>query len=106
MSERPDAPKQTTIVEVPIQLDEPQPLPPLPDVSALIRVHQAREAFQVDATGLSVAILDTGLRTTHADFAGRVRAQVRSSVALTEQERATLTSLLGVSIGKTVGVEG
>ena len=37
--------------------------------------------------------------------AGRVRARVRSAVALTEQERATLASRLGAALGKTVVVE-
>jgi F-type H+-transporting ATPase subunit delta len=37
--------------------------------------------------------------------AGRVRARVRSAVALTEQERATLASRLGSALGKTVVVE-
>jgi F-type H+-transporting ATPase subunit delta len=36
---------------------------------------------------------------------GRVRARVRSAVALTEQERATLASRLGAALGKTVVVE-
>ena len=36
---------------------------------------------------------------------GRVRARVRSAVALTEQERATLASRLGAAVGKTVVVE-
>ena len=37
--------------------------------------------------------------------AGRLRARVRSAVALTEQERATLASRLGAALGKTVVVE-
>jgi len=36
---------------------------------------------------------------------GRVRARVRSAVALTEEERATLASRLGAALGKTVVVE-
>lgn len=37
--------------------------------------------------------------------AGRVRARVRSAVALTEPERATLATRLGAALGKTVIVE-
>jgi F-type H+-transporting ATPase subunit delta len=37
--------------------------------------------------------------------AGRVRARVRSAIALTEQERSTLASRLGTALGKTVVIE-
>ena len=37
--------------------------------------------------------------------AGRVRARVRSAVALTDEERATLATRLGAALGKTVVVE-
>src|SRR5262245_32455222 len=42
---------------------------------ALIRVPEARTAFSVSGAGLAAAVLDTGLRTSHVDFRGRVVAQ-------------------------------
>lgn len=42
------------------------------EIDALIRAPLARDAFKVDGTGLCAAILDTGLRTTHKCFEGRV----------------------------------
>ena len=46
------------------------------EVDTLIRVIKARNSFKVNGNGLTVAVLDTGLRVTHVDFSGRVRTQL------------------------------
>lgn len=60
--------------EVPFQR-ETSFQPELLEASKLIRVNEARTRFKVEGAGAVVAVLDTGLRTTHVDFAGRVKAQ-------------------------------
>lgn len=65
-------------IEKPIQWDGPRfgVGIELIEVDNLISAAKARHEFKVTGKGLSVAVLDTGLRTTHNDFSGRVRAQV------------------------------
>lgn len=43
--------------------------------SSFIQATTARDTYKVNGKNLTAAVLDTGLRTTHVDFAGKVAAQ-------------------------------
>lgn len=67
----------------PIQHLSPRPttqmagvIPLAIQVNDVVRAQQAREKYQVDGSELTVAVLDTGLRTSHIDFRKRVLATV------------------------------
>lgn len=68
------APRRVEPVPRPIQREVPEPdqLKELAGVSKLIRVHNARDQFQVWGDSLTVAVLDTGLNVDHIDFKGRI----------------------------------
>jgi subtilisin family serine protease len=47
----------------------------LPEIDKFLQVKETRTTFDVSGKGLAVAVMDTGLRTDHVDFAGKVVAQ-------------------------------
>ena len=47
----------------------------LVQATRFIRAKEARDDYQVSGKGLTAAIVDTGLRTSHVDFTGRVADQ-------------------------------
>ncbi len=69
------APKNVAPHDALIQFELPQLTTELEQVRPLIHVGEARREFNVDGTGMTVAVLDTGLRVTHTDFTNRVLAQ-------------------------------
>lgn len=72
----PTSPIKVVPVDPPKQFDTVQFGFALKEVDTLIRAKEARDTFDVNGAGLTAAVLDTGLRTTHVDFAGRVVAQL------------------------------
>jgi subtilisin family serine protease len=71
MSPEQQLPTDIAPVEPPAQFEEPM-FPFLPQVDDFLWVSQARNAFGVTGEGLTVAVLDTGLNSSHVDFEGRV----------------------------------
>lgn len=61
--------------EMPRQFDHSSGQTVLKESLALMRVPEARKAFAVSGAGLAAAVMDTGLRTSHVDFRGRVPTQ-------------------------------
>jgi len=66
----------TTIAPITTPRQFPEPVfAHLPEIDGFLWVSQARRAFSVDGSGLTAAVLDTGLNTQHVDFKGRIVAQ-------------------------------
>jgi subtilisin family serine protease len=60
--------REISPVQPPRTFDAPQLNTNLIQASSLIRAGEARTRFEVDGSGLTAAILDTGIRASHRDF--------------------------------------
>jgi hypothetical protein len=67
--------------ETPVQLPATFLHAQLIETTELIRAREARTTFRVSGANLTAVILDTGVRETHSDFAGRIVAVKNFSTA-------------------------
>jgi hypothetical protein len=75
-------------VEKPKQIQKTRK-PRLIEASELIRATEARSLHNVTGNGLTVAVIDTGLRKTHVDFTGRIIAEHNFTKSNNNQNDAT-----------------
>lgn len=74
------APTQGTLTPPPVMnippVEKPTPLgdyrAQLVETTSFIRAGQARASHNVDGSGLTIAVLDTGINMTHTDFTGSI----------------------------------
>ncbi|NUM56908.1 MAG: S8 family serine peptidase [Candidatus Hydrogenedentes bacterium] len=78
----------------------------LADCIALIRADLARERFGIDGSGLTVAVLDTGLNTTHVDFAGKDRIPATMNFTSNDQNDVTDSNGHGTHLGGIIVANG
>jgi len=80
--------------ERPVQYEEPQAGTALIETTSFIHAAVARNRFNVSGDGLTVAILDTGLRRTHSDFLNRI-STVQNFTTDDSGDKTTVTDLFG-----------
>ncbi|HTE21394.1 MAG TPA: S8 family serine peptidase, partial [Armatimonadota bacterium] len=71
---RGSSPARTTHAAIPGEAAGGGPVAQLVQTAATIRAPLARSTYDVNGAGLTCAVLDTGARVTHVDFADRVLA--------------------------------
>lgn len=80
--------------------------PQLVEASALIRATQARSTYSVSGAGLTIAVFDTGINTTHVDFVGRIKGGRNFTTvdggnpAIFEDRQGHGTNCAGISMAK------
>lgn len=72
-----DPPRRIQRVPKPVTFERSPLSAALVEVSAVVRVEEARQRFGVQGQGLTAAVLDTGVRASHRDFALREEAGSR-----------------------------
>ena len=72
-----DPPRRIQRVPKPVTFERSPLSAALVEVSAVVRVEEARQRFGVQGQGLTAAVLDTGVRASHRDFALREGAGSR-----------------------------
>lgn len=96
----------TAPVEQVFNFEQDELGPQLAETTALIRANLARSTYGVNGSGLTIAVFDTGINTTHVDFAGRIRGgrnfttEDGGNPAIYEDRQGHGTNCAGISMAR------